>query len=109
MRGMMTVLKSAGAGAGLFAVCACATGAKFTLEERFRDIGIPPRTAACMVDDLSDSLDNADLRDLARYTNRISRAPSGTAAIEQLLRIDNPRAVAAIGAAAFTCVTGVGR
>ncbi len=94
---------------GVGALGACATAARVTLEDRFQAIGIPKSTAVCMVDDLSDNLDQSDLNDLAKYTLRISRAPSTSAAVQELLKIDNPRAVAAIGTAAFGCATGLGR
>ena len=84
----------------------CATAARATLENRFQAIGIPEGTAVCMVDDLSDELNAQDLSDLARYTFRIARAPSTIAAIRELIKIDNPRAVSAVGRAGFNCVTG---
>lgn len=84
----------------------CATTARYTLENRFQAIGIPEGTATCMVDDLDESLSDNDMTDLAKYTLRISRASSTMGAIQELLKIDNPRAVTAIGKAGFTCVTG---
>lgn len=84
----------------------CATAARATLNDRFRAIGLSADMADCMVDDLDDHLDDEDLQDLARYTVGLSRADTPGEAIDSLLRIDNPRAVAAIGRAAFSCVTG---
>ncbi len=84
----------------------CAAGARATLENRFQAIGIPEGTALCMADDLSDALSSEDLSDLADYTLRVSRAPTTTEAIASLARIDNPRAVAAVGQAGLSCVTG---
>ncbi|MEO1016030.1 MAG: hypothetical protein AAFX08_12685 [Pseudomonadota bacterium] len=92
--------------AGAILVVGCATGARATLENRFQAIGIPEGTASCMVDDLADSLTTEDLSDLAQYTLRVSRAPTTTEAIASLARIDNPRAVAAVGQAGISCVTG---
>ena len=91
------------------ALAGCATAARATLEQRFQEIGIPEETALCMVDDLSQELNSDDLSELARYTSRISRALTTTAAIEELVKIDNPAAVAAIGRAGFRCATGFGR
>lgn len=89
---------------------ACATaGAVVTLQQRLTAIGIPRDTAFCMVEKLQGDLNGEDLRDLADYSVRISRAPSTASAIEQLVRIDNPRAVAAVGRAGFSCTTGFGR
>ena len=84
----------------------CATAARYTLQDRFRAIGIPEGTADCMVDELDERLSNEDLQDLARYTLRLSRADSTLAAIRSLMTIDNPRAVTAIGASGISCVTG---
>lgn len=87
----------------------CATAAKATLNDRFRAIGLSADMSDCMVDDLDQRLDDNDLRDLARYTVGLSRADTPMEAIDALLGIDNPRAVAAIGRAAFSCVSGFGR
>jgi hypothetical protein len=88
---------------------ACATAARATLQDRFEAIGLSPRMASCMVDDLDERLSDDDLRDLARYTVGLSRADTPLQAIDSLLEIDNPRAVAAIGRSAFACVTGFNR
>jgi hypothetical protein len=85
----------------------CATAARYTLQDRFRAIGIPEGTADCMVDELDERLTNEDLQDLAQYTLRLSRADSTLAAIRALMTIDNPRAVTAIGASGVSCVTGL--
>ncbi|HNR76159.1 MAG TPA: hypothetical protein PKM48_03455 [Parvularculaceae bacterium] len=95
-----------GAAFSLVLLASCATSAKATLNDRFQAIGLSPAMADCMVDDLDDRLDDRDLRDLADFTVGVSRADSALEAVERLLEIDNPRAVAAIGRAAFSCVTG---
>lgn len=87
-------------------LASCATAAKVTLNDRFRDIGLSPAMADCMVDELDERLDDRDLRDLADYTTTIARADSALEAVDRLLSIDNPRAVAAIGRSAFACVSG---
>ena len=87
-------------------LASCATSAKVTLNERFRAIGLSPDMADCMVDDLDERLDSRDLRDLADFTVGLSRAETPLEAVDSLRRIDNPRAVAAIGRAAFSCVSG---
>lgn len=84
----------------------CATVAKVTLEDRFQAIGIPEGVAVCMVDDLDERLSDEDLQDLARYTVRLARADSTVAAVRSLMKIDNPRAVTAIGRSALGCVSG---
>lgn len=88
------------------ALAACATVARVTLEDRFQAIGISKETALCMVDDLDQRLSDDDLEDLARYTLNVARAPSTIEAVRALMRIDNPRAVTAIGKSAVQCVTG---
>lgn len=93
--------------AGALTVTACATAARYTLQDRFRAIGIPPATADCMVDELEQRLSAEDVQDLARYTVRLARADSTVDAIRSLMTIDNPRAVTAIGASGVTCVTGL--
>jgi len=95
------------AGLAALALAGCATAAKYTLQDRFRAIGIPGDTADCMVDELDQRLSNDDLQDLARYTLRVARADSTLAAIRALMQIDNPRAVTAIGASGVACVTGL--
>ncbi|MEZ5894732.1 MAG: hypothetical protein R3C58_16505 [Parvularculaceae bacterium] len=86
---------------------ACATAARYTLQDRFRAIGIPANTADCMVDELDQRLSSEDLQDLARYTLELTRADSTLAAIRSLMKIDNPRAVTAVGASGVACVTGL--
>lgn len=85
---------------------ACATAARYTLQDRFRAIGIPADTADCMVDELEERLSSEDVQDLAQYTLQLSRADSAMAAIRSLMSIDNPRAVTAVGASGISCVTG---
>ncbi len=87
-------------------LASCATSAKMSLNDRFKSIGLSPEMADCMVDDLNDRLSNDDLRDLAGYASTLSRADTPGQAVDALLNFDNPRAVAAIGKAAFSCVTG---
>ncbi|MGD9800191.1 MAG: hypothetical protein AB7F91_14580 [Parvularculaceae bacterium] len=95
-----------GAAFALILLASCATTARATLNDRFQAIGLSPAMAECMVDDLDERLENRDLQDLARYTVDLSRADTPLEAIEMLLEFENPRAVAAIGRAAFACVTG---
>ena len=91
---------------GIVMLAGCATAARYTLQDRFRAIGIPDNIADCMVSDLDERLSNDDLEDLARYTVRLSRADNTAQAIRSLMKIDNPRAVTAVGAAGVSCVGG---
>jgi hypothetical protein len=92
---------------GALMLAGCATAARYTLQDRFRAIGMPADTADCMVDELDERLSSEDLQDLAQYTVRLSRADTTMAAIRSLMTIDNPRAVTAIGASGVSCVTGL--
>jgi len=85
----------------------CATAARYTLQDRFRAIGLPADVADCMVDELDQRLSSEDLQDLAEYTLRLSRSDSTVQAIRTLMTIDNPRAVTAIGASGVACVSGL--
>lgn len=87
-------------------LASCATAARATLNDRFRAIGLSADMADCMVDDLDQRLDDRDLQDLAEFTVGLARADSAIEAVDSLRKIDNPRAVAAVGRAAFSCVTG---
>lgn len=87
-------------------ISACATVASFTLQDRFRAIGLPPEIADCMVGELEQSLSSEDLQDLARYTIGLARADSTFGAVRSLMQIENPRAVRAVGSSAVSCVTG---
>ncbi|NNE41720.1 MAG: hypothetical protein HKN14_12480 [Marinicaulis sp.] len=87
-------------------VASCATAARYTLQDRFRAIGLPPDIADCMVDELDQRLTDEDLQDLARYTFNVARQDTTLNAIQALMEIDNPRAVTAIGRSGVSCVTG---
>ena len=89
----------------LLLLAGCATAARYTLQDRFRAIGLPDQTADCMVDELDQRLSSQDLTDLAQYTLRLSRSDSTLGAIRALMSIDNPRAVTAIGASGAACVS----
>ena len=93
-------------GVGAAALAGCATVAKVTLEDRFQAIGIPEGTAVCMVEDLDQRLTDDDLQDLARYSFNVARQDSTFGAVRELMNLDNPRAVSAIGKSAAGCVTG---
>ena len=96
-----------GALAAIVFLSGCATVARYTLQDRFKAIGIPAGTADCMVDELEQRLSSEDVQDLARYTISLARADSTFAAIRSLMKIDNPRAVKAVGASGISCVTGL--
>ena len=92
--------------AALLMAAGCTTAVRYTLQDRFRAIGLAGETADCMVGELEQRLSQDDLQDLARYTFTLARADSNFAAIRALMSIDNPRAVSAVGKSGVTCVTG---
>ena len=92
--------------AALLMAAGCATAVRYTLQDRFRAIGLAGETADCMVGELEQRLSQDDLQDLAQYTFTLARADSNLAAIRALMSIDNPRAVSAVGKSGVTCVTG---
>ncbi len=94
--------------AGLFAiglVTGCATLTTATLENRLQAIGLSADTASCMATDLNESLSQDDVIDLTRYTFNIATSSSTLGVIRELLKIDNPRAVSAVGKAGVSCVS----
>ena len=102
----MKIFKAAIIAVALAQAAACATAIRYTLQDRFRAIGIAGETADCMVDELEARLSQDDLQDLAQYTFELARADSTLAAIRALMTIDNPRAVTAVGKSGVACVTG---
>lgn len=88
----------------LFGLASCATLAEATLENRLSAIGLSADTATCMATDLNDNLSQEDVIDLTRYTFNIARTDSTVGIIRELMNIDNPRAVKAVGSAGLSCV-----
>ena len=101
---MKNWLKVLGLGAVAAGLSACVTAATMTIENRLEQIGMSPEIAGCMAGQLRDRLSSEDLQDVARYTVGLSRAETSRQALEALARIDNPRAVAAIGASGVSCI-----
>jgi len=94
--------------AGLFAIGLVTGGATLTtatLENRLQAIGLSADTASCMATDLNESLSQDDVIDLTRYTFNIATSSSTLGVIRELLKIDNPRAVSAVGKAGVSCVS----
>ncbi|MEO1252937.1 MAG: hypothetical protein AAFW81_11410 [Pseudomonadota bacterium] len=103
---MTSNLKWAGALSAMLVLASCATAVRYTLQDRFRAIGLPATTADCMVGELEERLSQEDLQDIARYTFQLSRSETTMGAIRALMTIDNTRAVTEIGKSGVVCVTG---
>ena len=77
-----------------------------SIEDQFVDFGFNRDRAACLADELQDRLDRDDLSDLADYISGLNSVDTPRQALDALLRIENPRAVAAIGPAGLSCALG---
>ncbi len=84
-------------------VSACASIARYSIEDSLRNIGIPAKRADCMGGQLKDRLSDDDLQDLARYLSGLSKSETPGEALDAMLKIDNARAVGAISASAISC------
>jgi len=83
---------------------ACATvSPRVRVEESFIDFGLSQERASCLANELDERLDRGDLADVADYVSGLNRVDTPRQALDALLRIDNPRAVGAIGAAGIAC------
>ncbi len=83
---------------------ACATvSPRARVEDRFVEFGLSRDRASCLADELDERLDRDDLADVADYVGGLNAVTSAGEALDALLRIENPRAVAAIGAAGIAC------
>lgn len=87
----------------VFILAACASGPKYTIEDQLEKTGIPKNRASCMAGQLDERLSDDDLRELAGYMKTLGRADTPGQALDALLKIDNPRAVVAIGASGLSC------
>lgn len=86
---------------------ACATiSPKAKVEKNFVDFGLSPERAACLAKELDARLDSGDLADVADYVGGLNKVETASEALDALLHIENPRAVAAIGAASLSCAFG---
>lgn len=85
-------------------ISACATvSPRAKLVDRFMEFGFSEDRAFCLADELDQRLDRDDLSDVAYYVDGLNNVDTAREALDALLRIDNPRAVAAIGAAGLSC------
>lgn len=83
---------------------ACATvSPRARVEDRFVEFGLSRERAGCLADELDQRLDRNDLAAVADYVGGLNAVTSAGEALDALLRIENPRAVAAIGAAGVAC------
>lgn len=90
--------------AASLAAGACATmSAASRIEKQLVALGISDPRAECLAEELRDNLDRGDLNDVADFLEGVNRAQSPGGALDALLRIDNPRAAAAIASAGIVC------
>lgn len=70
------------------------------------EFGISPKRADCLAGELSDRLDRQELSDVAEFLDNMNRASSAGGALDALLKIDNPKAAAAVAGAGISCAFG---
>jgi len=93
--------------AAAFLMTACASlSPRAALVENFIDFGLSRDRSVCLADELSDRLDRDDLVDIADYVGGLNVAESPGDALEALVRIENPRAAAAVARAGILCAFG---
>lgn len=88
----------------MFALSACATASKFTIENRLEDLGLSSSRAACMADGLERRLTSSELRDFAIFTVQIEREPNPVALVNALSGIADEKIAGAVLASATSCV-----
>lgn len=95
-------------GALCAAAAACASFSPASrIENRLIDLGMSPRGAECLANELNESLDRKDLVDIADFLDRLDRPTSSRGAFDTLRSVDNPRAAASVAAAGIFCALGV--
>jgi hypothetical protein len=95
------------AAACLCAVAACATMSPASrVKSQLIALGVSEPRAECLAGELKDHLDKSDLNDVANFLEDLNRAQTPGNALDALLKIENPRAAAAIASAGITCALG---
>lgn len=91
----------------IFALSACASlSATSRIKNGLISLGVSAPRSECMADRLADDLDRRDLNDVADFLDGLNEAETPGNALDALLRIDNPRAAAAIAGAGVSCALG---
>ena len=85
-------------------LCACATVATATIENRFEDLGMSERRAACMGAELHERLDDAQLTTLARHMVTLTRADSAGEVVDAVASIDDFRIARAVAGSGAACL-----
>lgn len=94
------------------AACLCAAAACATMSPAARvksqlvALGVSEPRAECLAGELKDRLDKSDLDDVANFLEDLNRAQTPGNTLDALLKIDNPRAAAAIASAGLACAFG---
>lgn len=91
----------------MFASAACVTMSSASrIEKQLKSLGVAEQRAECLSEELDRNLDSRDLKDVADFLEGLNRAQGPGQALDALLRIDNPRAAAAIASAGIVCAFG---
>jgi hypothetical protein len=91
----------------MLASAACVTMSPASrIEKQLKSLGVGDQRAECLAGELDDNLDRRDLKDVADFLEGLNRAQGPGQALDALLRIDNPRAAAAIASAGIVCAFG---
>lgn len=91
----------------MLASAACVTMSPASrIEKQLKSLGVADARAECLSEELDRNLDSRDLKDVADFLEGLNRAQGPGQALDALLRIDNPRAAAAIASAGIVCAFG---
>lgn len=82
--------------------CATVSPAR-RVEKQLISLGVSEARADCLADELDQDLDRGDLKDVADFLDDLNRAETPGGTLDALLRIENPRAAAAIAKAGIAC------
>lgn len=93
--------------ASLCAASACATITPASrVKSQLISLGVSEPRAECLTGELKGRLERSDLNDVANFLEELNRAQTPGSALDALLKIDNPRAAAAVASAGVACAFG---
>lgn len=86
------------------AATSCASlSARSRIETGLIDLGMGASRARCIAGELAEDLTRRELNAVADFVDGLAREETPGGALDAILRIDDPRAAAAVGAAALSC------